>query len=88
MNNLLISKIYFTKFHIVSGFQKLRTYVESTFLLIRFNKTKFFPCSMKQKAVVNKQNTPPLTQRKIRLESVSMKINAVVAPLLVQITAQ
>ena len=35
---------------------------------------------MKQKAVVNKQNTPPLTQRKIRLESVSMKINAVVAP--------
>ena len=41
MKNLLISNIYVTEFHNIFAFQKLP--VQLTYLLIRFNKTKFFP---------------------------------------------
>ena len=41
MNNSLISEIYFRKFHNVFVFQNY-SLVEFTYLLIRFNNTKFF----------------------------------------------
>ena len=66
MNNFLISKIIYR----VPEFLFLKKYwlVEVTYLLIRFNKTNFFPWNTNntERYGINKQkNTPPFTQRNI-----------------------
>ena len=57
MNNLPISKIYFTNFCNALTFQKLLTCRSHISVVERYD--------------VNKQHTPPLTQRKLRVERVS-----------------
>ena len=57
LNNSLVSKIYVTEFYNVFAFQKLLTCTSHISLLIRFNKTKFFPWNTNTDGNgVNKQN--------------------------------
>ena len=60
-------KIYFTEFHNVFAFQTY-SLVEVTYLLIRFNKTKFFPWNTNNtdRNGVNKQNITLRMEKRIR----------------------
>ena len=77
MNNLLISNIYLTAFH--NGFASQNySLTENTYLLIRFNKTKFHPRNTNTDGNgVNKKTQKGMSnnQRMITLKRVSVRVN-------------